>query len=177
MARTEGSARILAGMRDLHARMAGLAARDPKNVTWARTAVVIQARLAELLLQAGRAGSAREEVQAAVARLRELHAANQANKTLGQALTRALLVSADVDNAAGDGAAARTACRGVVDLLGPDAPASRDYYVLEPWVRANYCLGQDVAAGQTAGRLKSFGFADRGYLQFLALQSKTKGKS
>lgn len=177
MARTEGTARALAGMRDLHARMASLAARDPKNVTWARTAGLTQAWLAELLLQDGRAGPAREEIQAAVARLRELHAANKANKTLGQALTRALLVSADVDNAAGDGAGARTACRGVVDMLGPDAPSSRDFYVLEPWVRANYCLGQDGPAGQAAGRLKSFGFADRDYVQFLSLQSKTKGKS
>lgn len=177
MARTEGSARAVAAMRDLHARMAGLAARDPKNATWARTAGLTQAWLAELLLQDGRAGPAREEIQAAVARLRELHAANKANKTLAQALIRALLVSADVDNAAGDGAAARTACRGVVDMLGPDAPSSRDYYVLEPWVRANFCLGQDGPAGQAAGRLKSFGFADRGYLQFLSLQSKTKGKS
>jgi hypothetical protein len=62
-------------------------------------------------------------------------------------------------------------------MLGPDAPSSRDYYVLEPWVRANYCLGEDGPAGQAAGRLKGFGFADRDYLQFLSLQSKTKGKS
>jgi tetratricopeptide (TPR) repeat protein len=177
LARTDGSGKMLAPMQDLHVRLTRLAATDPKNVVWARVAGVAQARLAELLLKDGRAGAARQDAQAAVIRLRQLHDGNKANKTLRQALIYALLVSADIDNAAGDVAVAQTACRSVLDMLGQDTPASRDYYLLDPWVRVNYCLGQDGIAGQAAGRLRSFGYSDLGYVQFLFLQNKMKGKS
>jgi hypothetical protein len=93
------------------------------------------------------------------------------------ALIRALLVSADIDKLAGDTAGARTACLGALDIFGPDAPLTRDYRILDPWVRVNYCLGNEHAAGQAAGRLRSFGYSDRNYLMFLSLQNKMKGKS
>jgi hypothetical protein len=85
-------------------------------------------------------------------------------------------VSADIANAAGDAAAVRTACLDALEILGPDAAASRDHHVLDIWVRVNLWLGKEDAAGPAAARLKSFGYADRSYLHFLSSQGRAKGK-
>jgi DNA-binding winged helix-turn-helix (wHTH) protein/tetratricopeptide (TPR) repeat protein len=177
MGRTGSGAQVGTLMRDLLVRMTRLADADPKNVVWARAAGQTQARFAELLLKDGQTTTAGQEAQAAVARLRHLHDGNKGNKTVRQALIYALLVSADIDKTVGDGIAAHKACGNALDMLGPDTPASRDYNLLDQWVRVNYCLGKEDIAGQAVGRLRSFGYSDLGYLQFLSLQNKMKGKS
>jgi tetratricopeptide (TPR) repeat protein len=176
-ARMVGAAKVVPGMRDIYTRLAGLAASDPKNVVWARTTGLAQAWLADMLLKSGRPEAARQEGRAAVSRMRQLHDGNKTNKILRQALIRALLVSADIDQAIGDDEGARITCRDALDMLRPDMPASRDYHLLDAWVRGNYCLGNEEAARQAAARLRSFGYSHVGYLQFLSLQNKTKGKS
>jgi DNA-binding winged helix-turn-helix (wHTH) protein/tetratricopeptide (TPR) repeat protein len=177
LARTDGAAKAVPGMRDIVARLNRLTATDPKNTMWARRAGMAQAWLAEMLLKSGQPDAARREAQAAVARMRQLYDANQADKVLRQALIKALVVSADIDSAIGDGAGARAACRAASDMLGLEVSASRDYRLLDPWVRVSYCLGDYDAAAQAAARLKSFGYSQLGYMQFLAQQSKAKGKS
>jgi hypothetical protein len=69
------------------------------------------------------------------------------------------------------------ACHSALEMLGPEIAASRDYRLLDPWVRINYCLGNGDLAGQAAARLKSFGYRHADYLQFMAQQNRTKGKS
>jgi hypothetical protein len=176
VARMAGSEKAAASMRDVHARLVKLAATDPKNVVWARAAGMTQTWLAELLLKAGQLEAARYEARASLTRMQQL-SDNKGNKVLRQVLIRALLVSADVDRAAGDSAGARMTCRSALDMLGADAQASRDYRLLDAWVRVNYCLGNEDAARQAAARLRSFGYSNIGYLQFLSLQAKMKGKS
>jgi DNA-binding winged helix-turn-helix (wHTH) protein/tetratricopeptide (TPR) repeat protein len=178
MARTDSGEKILARMQDIHARLGRLAAADPKNVVWGHLASLAQTRLAEFLLKRGQAQTARQEARGAVARLRQLYDGNKENKAVRRTLIRALLVSADIDNAAGGGgAAAQTVCLSAQNMLGLDTSASRDHHLLDPWVRVNFCLGKEDAARQAVGRLRSFGYRDRDYLQFLSLQNKTKGKS
>jgi tetratricopeptide (TPR) repeat protein len=177
LGRTDSGAKVGALMRDLLGRTNRLADADPKNVVWARAAGQTQARFAELLLKDGQTIAADREAQGAVLRLRQLQGANKNSKTLRQALIYALLVSAHIDNVAGDDDRAHMACRSALDMLGPDTPASRDYDLLDQWVRVNYCLGKEDIAGEAAGRLRSFGYSDLGYLQFLSLQNKMKGKS
>jgi DNA-binding winged helix-turn-helix (wHTH) protein/tetratricopeptide (TPR) repeat protein len=176
-ARTDTGEKVVARMRDIHTHLARLAEADPKNVIWAHSASLAQTRLAELLLKRGQAEAARQEAKSAVAALRLLRDGNIANRLVRLTLIRALLVLADIEHGAGDGLASGTACLGALDLLGPDAPASRDFQILDPLVRVNHCLGKGDAAGQAAARLRSFGYSDRSYLQFLSLQNKTKGKS
>jgi hypothetical protein len=177
LARTDSSEKLLARMRAIDARLAGLAAADPKNVEWARVAAQSRFRLADLLLKRGQPAVARQEAVTGVARLRQLYDANKASESLRLALVRALLVSADIADAAGDHAAVRSACLDALQILGPDAAASRDHHVLDMWVRVNLWLGKEDAAGPAAARLKSFGYADRSYLHFLSSQGRAKGKS
>jgi tetratricopeptide (TPR) repeat protein len=177
VARTTGGEKVVASLRDVHARLVKLAATDPKNVVWARAAGTTQAWLAELLLKAGQLEAARHEAQAAVTRIQQLLDNNKGNKLLRQVLVRALLVSADIDRTAGNRAEAHITCRGVLDMLRPDIRASRDYRLLDAWVRVNYCLGNEDAAGQAAARLRSFGYSNVSFMQFLSLQNKMKGKS
>jgi DNA-binding winged helix-turn-helix (wHTH) protein/tetratricopeptide (TPR) repeat protein len=177
MGRTDNGEKVVAHIRDIHTRLSRLAAADPKNVVWAHSASLAQTRLAELLLNRGQAESARQEAKSAVARLRLLNDGNKANKLVRLTLIRSLLVLADIEHATGGEPASRTACLDALDRLGTDAPASRDFHLLDPLVKVDHCLGKEDAAAQAAVLLKSFGYSDRSYLQFLSLQNKTKGKS
>lgn len=172
LARTDSSETVLARMRLIHTRLAGLAAADLKNTEWARMAGLAQVRLADLLLKRGRTVAARQEAAAAVARLGPLYQANKSNKRLQVSFVRALSMSSEFARADGDGAAMRSACLAALDVLGPDKGAARDSSMLELSVRLNYCVGRDGLAAEAAARLKSSGYGDRAYLQYLALKTK-----
>jgi DNA-binding winged helix-turn-helix (wHTH) protein/tetratricopeptide (TPR) repeat protein len=171
-ARTDQGEQIVARMRDIRGRLDRLATADPKNMLWSHLAGLAQTRFAEMLLSRGQPAAARQEVRSAVARLGRLHDRSKLNKPLRRTLVRALLLSADIDNAAADATAARTACLGARDLLAAEAPRSRDYQLLDPWVRVNRCLGKDGDAAEAEGQLKQVGYKDRVYLQFQARQAK-----
>jgi DNA-binding winged helix-turn-helix (wHTH) protein/tetratricopeptide (TPR) repeat protein len=177
MSRTDSSEKLTARTRGIHARLAELAAADPKNASWARLESHAQIRLADLLMKRGQTEAAQHEAEAAVANLSRLYDSNKSNKTLRLTLIRALLLLAETDNAAGVGTGARTACLAALGTLGADTATSQDHHLLDLWVRVNYCLGKEDDARHAAGRLRSFGYSDRAYLQFLSLQNKTKGKS
>jgi eukaryotic-like serine/threonine-protein kinase len=176
LGQADNSGKAVARVRDIHARLARLAAADPKNVVWARWVGVARTRLASLLLKRGEVDAARQEAQAAVSGLRQLYDAHKSSTTLRLALVRALLASADAGDAALDGDGARADCRAALGMLGTEASASRDHHVLDPWVRINYCLGNHDTAGQSARRLENFGYAAPDYVQYLSLKNKTKGK-
>lgn len=160
---------LLANMTQIHGRLDALLHADPKNVTSGRREAMARVRLGTVLLRRRQFDAARAQAQAAVARFDALHAADPSNKTLRLAAMNAWLLMADIDQAANAGAAARAACVKAAGMMGEGAASSLDFQILAPWVRANYCLGNDMAAKNAERRLHNIGYRDVEYLRFLSL--------
>jgi len=169
-ARADGGPAALADMVKTHGRLEALLGSDPKNVMSARREAMARVRLGTVLLQARHIGAARAQALAAMARLDALHAANPSNRSLRLGAANARLLMADVDRAADAGQAAQAWCAQAAALIGGLAGASLDFQILDPWVRANRCLGKDALASDGAQRLRKIGYREVEYLRLFPLQ-------
>ncbi|TWB31213.1 winged helix-turn-helix domain-containing protein [Nitrospirillum viridazoti] len=82
-------------------------------------------------------------------------------------LANILLAAAEIDLKQGAGAGAKQTCQGAIDALRSIVPSSSDFRVLDPWVRANRCGGDQGVANASAQILDSIGYRDIEYLQNL----------
>jgi eukaryotic-like serine/threonine-protein kinase len=161
---------LLANMTETHARLEALLNADPKNVTSIRREAIARVRLGTVLLRRRQLGPAREQAQAAMARLSAPHADNPSNQPLRLAAIQAWLLMADIDSATTAGAPARIRCGEAAAMMGAGADASLDFKILDPWVRLNRCLGNDAAARKAEQQLRNIGYRDVEYMRFLSSQ-------
>lgn len=167
--RRQPAAVILPDLRRAHATLEANSQRNPKNALWARSAAVARSRLAGALLAAGEVEQARQELDAALARLRALHGANRASVPLRLALVEALLVHSAMPRPDGAGPDARAACAEALATIGADT-TTMDYEILAPWARTALCLGDTNAASVPRTRLQQIGYRDEQYQQFISTQ-------
>jgi len=74
-----------------------------------------------------------------------------------------LLVQASVERARRNAGAATTYCAEAARMVGTIAEKTRDYKILDPWVRANICAGILSAAMGGMSTLEKIGYADAQY--------------
>ncbi|TWB09939.1 DNA-binding winged helix-turn-helix (wHTH) protein [Nitrospirillum amazonense] len=83
-------------------------------------------------------------------------------------LSKTLLANAEIALRQGADAAARQACLDAAGVLRGIAPSSSDFRILDPWVRANRCAGDEEGmAGAAAQFLDRIGYRDVEYLKSL----------
>jgi len=152
-----------------------LIAFDPKNLEWARWEANTHLLMSSVMLDQGKIEDARRENQYALDRLEKLYATSKKSILPRLRLIDALLLSSDIERARNHPDAATAACRLAYGIMETDGPSSSDFRILDPWVRINYCLGNDEAAEIAAKRLETkIGYNDVVYRRFISTHAKRK---
>ena len=141
-----------------------VAAAAPNNIEWNRIRESARTQLARALLNQHRQIEAAQAIDAAIVSLEDMLAKNSANRDTRIQLAQSLLVSATVHRATGDARGVAGLCERSMKLLQDQVAGSADYRVLDPWVRANYCVGRAAAVASQKARLDSMQYRDRDYL-------------
>ncbi len=130
-----------------------------------------QARLlnAQILLRRGDLSGAANAIGPAEAVARSIaqsvNRQGQKDKMRSVLLSNTLLARAAIETAGGRAEAAKTTCLEAADNLRSVAENSRDYRILDPWVRANRCGGAQQAAEGGQRVLDQIGYRDADYLR------------
>ncbi|MET0320146.1 MAG: hypothetical protein ABW069_05435, partial [Duganella sp.] len=152
---------------EVHRTLQALLALDPKNASWARREAVARTRLAGALHSGGRTQAAAHELDEALARLRRLHQDNPSDQSLRLALIDALLQSASMQQQQGNLNINTLSCRQAYGMISADIELTKDYLVLDPWVRINLCLQNHQLAESAVKRLQQIGYRDPAYVRHL----------
>lgn len=163
LARTSLTQSLLPELIEVHAVLRAALAMDPKNGAWSRREAIARSRLG-LALAADGAARGHVELDGALASLRLLVQANPDALANRLALTEGLLLSASVKSADSDNDTTLTKCRQAHDMLEADAKATKNYQILDPWVRVNYCLQNGAPAKNGVERLQAIGYRDSSFV-------------
>jgi tetratricopeptide (TPR) repeat protein len=152
----------------IEASMLALIASDPKNVDWARKEALIRSQIASAKLARGKVDDARHENQAAIDSLNKLYVADKTNSFVRIVLIESLLLQSEIERSQKNFDGSTAACRKAYDVMEVDGPATWDYRILDPWVRANHCLKNDKVAEIAVKRLEKIGYNDLEYRRFIS---------
>lgn len=158
---------VLAGLEQVSQKIGELSKLDPKRADWARGQAVTRQFLARALLARGLRGRAESEIGQATERLEQLFSNNPTDGYTRQSLAGALMAQADIQAAGGDSGAAHATCLRTSALLQGEVGNSVYYRILDPWVRAQHCLGQDAMAANARAALLRIGYQEFAFKQFL----------
>ena len=164
LARNRDALSLLPQLTQAHAVLQAALATDPSNGNWARREALAQARRA-LALQDGAAANA--EVGAAIGKLRTLAAANRGDLAIRLALGDALMLAASLQIGDADKSRKLSMCQEAYGMIEADAIATKNYQILDPWVRVNYCLQNQASADDGAKRLREIGYRDSAFVRFI----------
>ena len=162
--RTAGAQAMLGPLSAVQRTFQDLLALDPKNASWARREALARLRLAAALPDRG---SAKERVtEDSLSSLRALYAANPSELTGKVILIEALLFSASLQREK-ESASSQLNCRVAYGMIKAEGPVTKDYRILDPWVRINMCLHRTTEAKAGIKRLQDIGYRDLQYLQVI----------
>jgi len=145
-----------------------LAQQSPSQVDALRDVARSRLGLGEAWLVLGDLKRAATEIDLALAGIGALVDKDASDKDSRRELAVNHNARGRVWNAMGQRARATAAWTQSVDLLEPLARESRDWNVLDPWVRALVYLGRHDEARQGYEKLASIGYRDPGYLRDIA---------
>ena len=148
-----------------------LTARYPTNVIWARLDGIAQMQLAILSFNLGKKNIAAEHINESERNLNILYLSNTANISTKEALANTLLVKAQIE-ANGALNASRANCQRAADLLQANVSGSLDFRILDPWARANFCLGNNETLADAQSRLTKIGYRDHSYLAYISTHQR-----
>ena len=137
---------------------------DQSNPEWSRTREVARAHLGRELLRQHRPVEAFEKIDEATSKLGLLLSKNSASRETRVQLARTFLLAADVQRAQGNGDAAVTTCKRASTVLAGLVPGSTDFRTLDPWIRANYCMGNAALVAPQKHQLEQMHYFDSNYL-------------
>jgi DNA-binding winged helix-turn-helix (wHTH) protein len=151
-------------------RSAALVKRDPANDAWVRLSATAQTRYALALIDSGHADAAQALLTQASATFgaQLLRDRNDPDITIALALNH--LGQARLMAVRGERERERASCLAARDQLQSAVARNNNFKVLDPWVRAQSCLGQSAIANDAIRRLTAMGYRDAAYLQFLLRQ-------
>lgn len=86
-------------------------------------------------------------------------------------LANILLLRAEIKRQQGNDDETTPLCREAIDRLSAFA-ATRDFRVLDPWVRSHGCIGNRGAVSAAAAALQQMGYRDPDYVQFTATEKE-----
>lgn len=166
MGRSAGVGALLPQLLEAHRSLHAMLALDPKNASWARREALSRTRLAAALLATGQAQTARREIDTALVSLQGLYASNPLDLSGRLALIEALLLSATVQPE--NNTFSMLICKQTYDMIEAEGRSTMNYQILDPWVRANFCMRQHQLVRFAAERLQQIGYRDSSYLQFMS---------
>ncbi|MDK2123370.1 nSTAND1 domain-containing NTPase [Parachitinimonas caeni] len=161
-----------AGLQQALDQLLGLIQQDPGRQDWRRLLAAVQQRQAQVLLGLRKPGEALTLASEAQVQLESMHRRNPADTRTQMVLADTLLTIADAHRQAGGLDAAQRVCQQVTALLQPSAPPSRNFQLLDPWVRAHACLGANQPAAAARQYLAQIGYRDKFYLSGLAAAAR-----
>jgi DNA-binding winged helix-turn-helix (wHTH) protein len=164
----------LAELNDVSSRAARLVTLDPQRADWIRLAAIADQLRGTALLAHHRVVQARKVVDATVQRLTHLLDVNPADQLTRVTLANTLLARSDIESANGAADAAQATCTRVTQLLQTDVRGSTDFHLLDPWVRAQICLGAPTLARDARDTLARIGYRDDGFTTFLSHPNQGK---
>lgn len=165
VARASGAESLLPQLMQTHAVLQAALAMDPKNGAWARREAIARSRLG-LALAARDTARANAAIDGAVASLRALATANPGDLANRLALVEGLLLSASVKSLDENKRLTLLKCQQAYGMIAADARVSRNYQILDPWVRVNYCLQNQESAKNGVQRLQAIGYRDSSFVLF-----------
>jgi DNA-binding winged helix-turn-helix (wHTH) protein/tetratricopeptide (TPR) repeat protein len=163
LSRASAAQSVLPRLTEVHAVLRAALAMDPKNGVWARREAIARSRLG-LALAADDATRANTEIDGAVTSLRALAAANPDALANRLALTEGLLSWASVKSSDGNNNEKLVKCQQARDMIKADAEATKNYQILDSWVRINHCLQNRAAAKNGIERLHAIGYRDSSFV-------------
>ena len=155
---------LLPQLTEAHAVLQAALATDPKNGNWARREALARARRA---LALPNSAIARKEIEAAIASLQALAGRNRGDLANRLALSEALLLPAALPGANADKNVTLEKCQQAYGMIEADAVSTRNYQILDPWVRINYCLQNQIPAKNGVERLQEIGYRNTSFAQFI----------
>lgn len=174
LARHDPPARVLAALGAVVQTMAGLTRLDPKKSEWARLEALTHQRIGTVLIDNGRGQEALHHAVVAQHSLEQLLSRNSSDWRTRVTLANTLLLQARIRLAQRDEEGMRQACRGATGLLRSLATGSSDYHVLDPWVRAHACLGQDETASAQRLFLERIGYREIAFTNYVSNHERRK---
>jgi len=166
-----------ARLSELHALMDtvdSLTKLDPKNSEWLHLRTLTNQAIASALLQLGQTGEARIQLTEAINQLGAMNRANPVDLHTLSDLAKGWLIMSQIDASIRNRSQQIQACDRARDLVASVARGSNDYRLLDPWVRAETCLGNYAIVATAKSRLQQMGYHESTYMQFLSTETNHK---
>ena len=120
----------------------------------------------------GRIGEALENISAAESLVPSLPGKAEKDKLRAILHANILLARADLERQQRKLDRAIPICRQARDRLAPFMPNSKDFRLLDPWVRAAMCSGDHETAAESAEILKKSGYRETTYINYTRREGK-----
>lgn len=172
LARGMSAASMFSRLRDIDAELHSSALSGQASADWSRLNELIQKRTSRVLLNLGMYKEARRGLLASKQRLQGAVYNNPTSLSTRLSLVGDWLALAELEANAKDDTLSLQACQTASDLLANDAPHSSDYHLLDPWVRAQACLGHDAIVAEAKSRLAQLGYRETGYTREFSSDNK-----
>jgi DNA-binding winged helix-turn-helix (wHTH) protein/tetratricopeptide (TPR) repeat protein len=167
VARDVGKSNIVKQLETVRETFAHLLSYDPANAAWARRTAEAGVRLAKELVPGSL--SQRQVLEHALISLTALYASNPSDLPGKLILVEGLLVSATMQQKTNN-PASLLSCRQAYGIISSEAQNTKNYKVLDPWLRINVCL-QNINNIRTASKkLKDIGYRDTEYLHLISIE-------
>jgi DNA-binding winged helix-turn-helix (wHTH) protein/tetratricopeptide (TPR) repeat protein/ABC-type cobalamin/Fe3+-siderophores transport system ATPase subunit len=163
----DGSRAVLPALLALEQDMQALMAIDAKKANWARLSAGTEKTIGVALASLGRTAEAGQWLEKSRLRLDSLLQANRSDVWAAADLAHVLLSQAELREGSGGNAAAIALCTSAAALIPAKALQINDYRMLDPWTRAQACLGKDAVASDGIARLTRMGYREYSYLNYL----------
>ncbi len=163
---------VLPKLVQVHTTLEAMLRLNPKNAGWIGSEAVARSHMAAAHLRMGNIRSARQQTDIALASLQELYASAPFNLHVRLSLISTLLLSAKIHHTERDIKKTMSTCSQIHGMMENDIKNSRNYQLLDPWVRVNTCLSNHAAAELAAKRLREIGYRDSSYIAFITAINK-----
>jgi eukaryotic-like serine/threonine-protein kinase len=159
---------LVPALMQLADRAQALTGLEPKKKDWARLSALLDQNLGIVMLELGRRVEAQRRLELALEKLQAAYHGNSTDMRIASDIANTQLILSRLHEAGGNQRRASQACSDASTLLGKTAAQSEDYRVLDPWIRAQHCLGNDDVTRAARARLKTMGYREISYLAFLS---------
>ncbi|GAB3413876.1 winged helix-turn-helix domain-containing protein [Massilia agilis] len=167
----EGSPSVLRSLHSVAETAKRLLVLDPKSRESALTLALAYQNIGVAALSSGRYEEATMFLSQSLESLQVLFASNRDQIRYRGDVARTLVFLGQANAGIGNTVEAKRACGSALELLDESIKGS-DYRLLDPWVRAQLCLGRMAAAAAGHERLKSIGYREASYSRFFSTHQK-----
>jgi DNA-binding winged helix-turn-helix (wHTH) protein/tetratricopeptide (TPR) repeat protein len=172
----EKSTQKLVRLEKLQQNFAELIRLEPKKLGLQISAASVRVRKAEIYLHNHKLIDAAVSLHPAIDSLQQIRVTAPKDVAVIRALSDALLLNAEL-NEAQDDATPHRHCETLQAILRPLVVDNSDFHFLGPWVKAHACLGQNEHAAPARKLLEAMSYRDPAYLHYMSTHPLKKADS